>query len=184
MPAQPFIGEIVLCGFNFAPIGWARCEAQLMPISGNEALFSLIGTTYGGDGAVTFALPDLRGRVVLHQGQGPGQPNYAIGQAGGQTQTTIALANMPAHTHALTGTVSQPATAGAGTTTVPTGNIPALNAAAENYAPDTAFSGALAPLSVTGTAQATGSGQPLDNMPPYLAVGYCIALEGVYPARS
>jgi len=184
MPSVPHIGELALFGFNFPPVGWARCEGQLLPIVQYDALFTLIGTTYGGDGQTTFALPDLRGRVVLHQGTGPGLPAYSIGQAAGVPQTSLTVAQMPAHSHNLTGTAAVPASAGAGTSPNPAGNIPAGSATVENYAPAAAATGTLGPLQVAGTAQATGGGQPVPTQPPYLAVNICIALEGIFPQQN
>lgn len=171
-------------GFSFATVGWAFCNGQLLSIAENDALFALIGTTYGGDGVTTFALPDLRGRVALHQGQGPGLPNYVIGQTGGQPSVSLPLASMPAHTHGVTGTVAQAAAATGGTTAVPGGNIPAGSAGGENYAAANLANGSMAPMQITGTLQPAGGGQPFENMPPFLAFNYCIALFGIFPSQA
>jgi microcystin-dependent protein len=179
MASTPFIGEIDLFGYNFAPLGWAACNGQLLSIAENDALFALIGTTYGGDGNTTFAVPDLRGRIALHQGQG-----FILGQSAGQSSVTLGANQMPVHTHGVTGSIAQAAAATAGTTDVPGGNIPAGSTSGENYAPATAADGSLAPMQFTGTLQATGSGQPIDNMAPYLAMNYCIALQGIFPSQS
>jgi len=184
MPALPYIGEIALLGFNFAPIGWARCDGSLLPISQYDALFALIGTTYGGDGQTTFAVPDLRGRVPVHQGTGPGLPNYVLGQVAGQSSVTLAAAQMPSHSHAVTGSVSQAAAAGPGTTAAPGGNVPAGSNSGENYAAAASANGNLAPMQFTGSLQAAGGNQPFDNMPPYLAFNFCIAVEGIFPSPS
>jgi microcystin-dependent protein len=182
--STPYIGEIRLVGFNFAPIGWMPCNGSLLPIAQYDALFALIGTTYGGDGQTTFAIPDLRGRVVVHQGQGAGLPNYIIGQKSGQPTASLLQGNMPAHAHQITGTVAQAASAAAGTTDAPGGNIPAGSATGENYAPVSAANGSMAPIQITGTLQPAGGGQPFGNMPPFLAFNYCIAVEGIFPSQA
>jgi microcystin-dependent protein len=182
--ASPFVGEIRLLGFTFAPLGWANCNGQLLSIAEYDTLFALIGTTYGGDGQTTFAVPDLRSRVALHQGQGPGMPNYVLGQTGGQPTSSLSATTMPAHTHGVTGTVAQAAAAAGGTTAVPGGNIPAGSTGGENYAPASDADGSLAPMQITGTLQAVGNGSPFENMPPFLAFNYCIALQGIFPTQS
>jgi len=128
--SQPFIGQIVLVGFNFAPPGWAFCNGQLLPIAEYDALFALIGTTYGGDGQTTFALPDLQGRVPIHQGQGPGLQNYLIGEVSGVEQVTITATQMPQHTHALDGsaiTATVRCRNGAGNQLTPVASVPAMD---------------------------------------------------------
>lgn len=182
--STPFVGEIKPLGFNFAPVGWAPCNGALLAIAQYDTLFALIGTTYGGDGQTTFAVPDLRGRVALHQGQGPGQPNYVIGQTGGQASTSVTVQNMPAHAHALTGSVAQAASANPGTTEAPGGNIPAGSGGGDNYAAASAADGAMAPLQIGGSLQPAGGGQPIDLMPPYLAFNYCISLFGIFPSQN
>ena len=182
--ASPFVGEIRLLGFTFAPLGWANCNGQLLAIAEYDALFALIGTTYGGDGVNTFAVPDLRSRVAIHQGQGAGMPNYVLGQTGGQPTSSLTASTMPAHTHGVTGTVAQAAAAAGGSTAVPGGNIPAGSTGGENYDLATAATGSLAPMQITGTLQAVGSGSPFENMPPFLAFNYCIALQGIFPSQS
>lgn len=171
------IGEIKMVGFNFAPQGWAMCDGQLLPISANTALFSLLGTQYGGDGEVTFGLPDLRGRVPMHAGNGPGLPNYNIGNKSGAPTNNISVANLPPHNH--------PAQINAydqeGNSAVPGGMILAKSGEGDpdyyNGASDTQ----LAPgaLSVGNT----GNGQAINNMQPYLAINFIIALVGVYPSE-
>lgn len=169
---DPYIGTIAFFGFNFAPRGWATCQGQLMSISQNTALFSLLGTMYGGDGRTTFALPDLQGRFPMGQGQGPGLPNYGQGQAGGSPQTTLTQNNLPAHTHAV-GTAAQP------TSKSPQGNVPAVSTGGAAYGPAVdggAMNGSM--------IQPAGGSQPFSTMPPYLVGNWCIALEGVYPSRN
>ncbi|MGZ4280852.1 MAG: phage tail protein [Gaiellaceae bacterium] len=166
--AEPFLGMIIIFGGNFAPKGWAFCNGQLLPINQNTALFSLLGTTYGGNGTTTFALPDLRGRVPLHFGQGPGLSNYVEGQVGGVENVTLLTSQMPAHTHV------QPATAGDETTNRPNEAIPARGGV---YASTPDGSN----LAATSSA---GGGQPHVNLQPYLALNYIIALQGIFPSRN
>jgi microcystin-dependent protein len=182
--SSPFIGEIRSFGFNFPPRGWATCSGQLLSIASNTALFSLLGTQYGGNGIQTFGLPDLRGRVAINQGQGPGLPNYVIGEMAGSPTTTLLTTNMPAHTHVVTGSAAQPCNSGAGPADNPTGAIPAGSASHEDFAAAASATGAMAPAPVTATAQPAGGGQPFDNMPPYLVVNMCIATTGIFPSRN
>ena len=170
--AEPFIAEIKLFGGNFAPRNWAFCEGQLLPISTNQALFSLLGTIYGGDGRTTFALPDLRGRVPLHPGTGPGLSTYRLGEKPGSETTTINANNLPAHTHGI-----NMASASEGDSNSPANNFLAQSDARSytNAGPAVASGGA--------TASAGGS-QPFDNRQPSIAMNYIIALQGVYPSRN
>ena len=165
---DPFVGEIRMFGGNFAPQGWAFCNGQLLSIPEYEVLFTLIGTTYGGDGQSTFALPDLRGRLPLHQG-----PNHPIGMTAGVESVTLNVTQIPAHTHALV------ATSAAATSPVPGG---ALLAQAGDFA---AYAHA-APTTelVGGTVSPVGDGQPHDNVQPFLCVSFIIALEGLYPPQG
>jgi microcystin-dependent protein len=181
---DPFISMMIVFGCNFAPRGWAQCNGQLLPIAQNTALFSLLGTTYGGNGSTSFGLPDLRGRVPLHLGQGPGLSNYAQGQMGGTESVTILTSNMPAHTHALSVAVTQGGKAGPGSTDSPVGNIPAGSATDENYAAPAAATGNMAPLAVTATAAPAGNNLPISIVQPYVVLNWCIAIEGIYPSRS
>ena len=169
---SPYLGEIIVVGFNFAPIGWAECNGQILAISQNQALFALVGTIYGGDGQQTFALPDLRGRTPLHQGQGPGLSNYVIGQVGGVEEVTLTVNQMPSHNHTVAGS------ANTGTLASPSGNIWATQARAAVYS--SSGNTVMAP-GVLGTA---GGGQPHDNVSPYLAMNYIIALEGIFPTQN
>ncbi len=174
---DPFLGSLLLVPYNFAPQGWALCNGQLLPISQNTALFSLLGTTYGGDGVTTFALPDLRGRVPISSGQGPGMQNYALGQSGGAETTTLSATQMPAHSHAVN-TVS-----GAGSTSNPANQYladsPGGTVTSGLYSSSTPNS----KLNAAAIGMA-GSGQPFDNRSPYLTLNWIIALQGVYPSRS
>lgn len=172
--SNPYFGEIRLFAGNFAPLGWAFCHGQLLAIAENDALFNLIGTTYGGDGQQTFGLPDLRGRVPLHQGNGPGLSPRAIGQQAGTETVTLTATHLPAHSHSLVAT-SAPASAAAG----PAGGVLAT-ASAKVYgsgAPST-------PMAATAIAATSGGGQPHQNMAPFLALNYIISLFGLYPQQS
>jgi microcystin-dependent protein len=167
---EPFLGEIRNFGFNFAPRGWATCGGQLLPISQNTALFALLGTIYGGDGRTTFGLPDLRGRIPMSFGQGPGLSPRTQGELSGQEQVTLTQSQLPAHSH----TVSASSTA---TTKNPSGAIPAVTNAGASYG--TTADLAMNPAMTSGPA---GS-QPHNNMQPYLVTNWCIALEGIFPSR-
>ncbi len=162
----PFLAEIRIVSFNYAPRGWAECNGQLLPINQNQALFSLLGTTYGGDGRVNFALPDLRGRVAMHTGA-----SFTQGQVGGETAHTLTTAELPTHTHPVT------ALTGAATTNAPAGNRLAVQ---DNlYAPPANLV-TLEPSAVTSI----GGSQPHENRQPYLAVKFCIALIGIFPSTN
>lgn len=163
--ATPFLGEVRLCSFNFAPRGWALCYGQSLAINQNQALFSLLGTMYGGNGVTTFALPDLRGRMPMHMGAG-----YTQGQAAGAVNHTLSIAEMPAHVHPLVGTTDL------GNRSSAAGNHPA--AARGHYGP--AGDTALHLSSVT----VVGGSQPHNNMPPYLVLSFAIALQGIFPSRN
>jgi microcystin-dependent protein len=176
---EPFIGQISLFGFNFAPRGWAQCNGQLLPIAQYQALFSLLGTTYGGNGTTTFGLPDLRGRLPMHVSAAHPQ-----GETSGAEQVTLTVAQLPPHSHPVNATANLACASGAGTADIPTGNIPAGSATDENYAAASAANGAMAPLNVSGTVGNTGGGQPVPILPPFQVLNYCIALEGIYPSRS
>jgi microcystin-dependent protein len=165
--ADPFLGEIKMFGGNFAPNGWAMCNGQLLPIVQNSALFSLLGTTYGGDGIQTFALPDLRGRVPLHFGQGPGLSNYSLGDRSGEETVTLNTNQIPAHQHA------QPATAAEEGTNRPGSAVPAKGGV---------YAAATDGTTMAPTTPAGGS-QPHDNRQPYLGLNFIIALQGIYPPR-
>ncbi|MBI1840905.1 MAG: phage tail protein [Verrucomicrobia bacterium] len=175
--ADPFLAEIRLFGFNFAPRGWAFCTGQILPIGQNTALFSLLGTTYGGNGRSTFALPNLEGAVVMHPGHGPGLSNYDLGQSGGQSTVTLLNSEMPQHSHALA------ASNEIGEDRKPSGEAFARSTGGPLYGPPPvppAASVAMAPAAIG----VIGGNQPHNNMMPHLAVSFCIALQGIYPARG
>lgn len=168
--AQPYVGEIRMFAGNFAPAGWMFCEGQLLPISEYETAFNLIGTTYGGDGQSTFALPDLRGRIPLHFGNG-----FVLAETGGVETVTLTVSQIPAHSHSLLGTTVN------ATTTSPTNNVPATMAEATTFAYGTDLPPAtLAANSITSV----GGSQPHDNFQPYLCVNYIFSLFGIYPSQT
>lgn len=171
---DPFIAEIRIFPFNFAPKGWAWCDGQLLPLSQNTALFSLLGTTYGGDGKSNFALPDLQGRAPMHPGQGPGLSLHDLGETGGSDTVALLESEIPSHTHQLRVYASDPAdTFGpAGASLARSSNGQAWSAAS-----------ALTTMSPSALAPAGGS-QPHNNMMPYLTCYFCIAMQGVYPPRT
>jgi microcystin-dependent protein len=170
--SNPFLGEIRLVGFNFPPVGWEPCDGRLMAISENDALFALIGTTYGGDGQTTFALPDLRGRVPINQGQGPGLSVYTIGQLAGTESVTLLNIEMPQHTHQiLTG-------AGGARSSSPTGNLLG-SGEADIYS----RSGSAVTIH-PATISPSGGSQPHENMQPFLCVNFIICVAGIFPSRN
>lgn len=169
---EPFIGEVILFGGNFAPRGWALCEGQLLQIGSHTALFSILGTTYGGDGETTFGLPDLRGRTPIGPGNGPGLSTYNLGQKGGAEQTVLTTSQLPAHTHQLL------AHEGLGGNHMPMGLNIASNPRHRTFGKE-----ANVPMSSNALAH-TGAGQPHDNRQPFLAMNYIIALVGVFPSEN
>jgi microcystin-dependent protein len=180
--AEPFLGQIMMFGGNFAPRGWQFCAGQLLSISQNAALFSLLGTTYGGNGTTTFALPDLRGRFPLGMGNGPGLSPVVEGQIGGTESVSILTSNMPSHSHSLNGSAS------AGTQSSPVGGaIAAINTGSVKTPATTALgfvnTAPTGPMQVQSIGQ-TGNNIPMATMPPYLGVNYIIALEGIFPSRN
>jgi len=179
---EPFIGQIQLFGFNFAPRGWASCDGQLLPISQNTALFSLLGTTYGGDGRTTFALPDLRGRVAIGDGAGPGLTNIRTGEKLGANANTLNVNQLPHHTHSMaTGTVNIPVSEDDADQDEASGKYLANGTFYHNAPGGTYGSG---PLPLTGNTSAVGANQQINNMQPSLGLNYCIALVGIFPSRS
>ena len=173
--ADPFVAEIRIFPFNFPPKGWAFCNGQLMPISQNTALFSLLGTTYGGDGKSNFALPDLEGSAPLQAGQGPGLSLYDLGQAGGLETVTLLGNEMPAHSHAVMATTSP------GTLTTPSPAVGfARSQGGSAYVPGSPPLVALSDQAIVPT----GGNAPHNNLQPYLTLNFCIALQGVFPPRS
>lgn len=176
--SEPFLAEIIMFAGNFAPRGWAFCQGQLLPIAQNTALFSLLGTTYGGDGRTTFALPDLRGRVPVGTGQGPGLPNINLGEMSGEAAHTLNVTEMPAHSHPAQAAGS----ANAGDSASPGGNTWATSTARDNVYTSAAPDSSMAASAVT--VGAAGGSQPHNNMQPYLGMNYIIALQGIFPSRS
>jgi microcystin-dependent protein len=171
---NPYLGEIRIFGGNFAPKGWALCDGQLLSISSNAALFSILGTTYGGDGRQTFALPNLRSRVPIDWGQGPGLSQYTLGQAAGVENVTLNQPLLPRHNHTM-GTLSAP-----GTTDRPNTQLLAQPTSGNAYGPAPSDGSALNPAAI-GLA---GGNQPHANLQPYLVVNFIIALQGIYPPRG
>lgn len=170
---ESYLGQIMLFAGNFAPAGWALCNGQLMPINQNQALYSIIGTTYGGDGQTTFGLPDLRGRAPIHYGQGPGLQPYVMGEIGGAEAVTLLTSEMPAHTHSF-GQNCNSSSAGEGNPV--------------NHFLGTTDPGIYATTSdaqmAGGNSSVAGGSMPHENRAPYLAMNYVIALQGIFPSRS
>jgi microcystin-dependent protein len=184
MSTEPFIGEVKLLGFYFAPLGYMTCQGQLLPISQNTALFSLLGTTYGGDGQTTFGLPDLQGRVPIGQGQGPGLPYYTIGEEAGTPSVTLTTANMPPHVHPAVGiNVQIPVSTGGADQSTPDRAYLADLGTDKYSSISTAGAHSGAPV-VSGTTGITGSGVPVGIMNPYLVLNYSVAIEGIFPSRN
>jgi microcystin-dependent protein len=184
MSTEPFIGEIKIFGFNFSPISYDFCNGQTYSIAQYTALFSLIGTTYGGNGQTTFNLPNLQGRVPIGQGQGPGLPNYVIGEQAGANSVTLINGNMPPHVHPGQGiNVNIPVAAGSGDTDVPNGAFLA-QATGDFYSSVSTAGNNYGPLAISGQTGIAGSGFPLNITNPYLALNYCIAVEGIFPSRN
>jgi microcystin-dependent protein len=170
--SQPYVGEIRMFGGNFAPVGWAFCQGQLMPIAENDTLFNLIGTTYGGDGQETFGLPDLQGRVPVHAGKGPDGTNYALGETGGVESVTLSVQQMPIHSHPLLASTT------VATQETPPGNLTGQSEVAL-YVDQTPFF----PMNPSVIPPVGGS-QPHENMQPFLVISYIISLYGIYPTQN
>ena len=177
-----FIGEICLFAPNFAPRGWAFCRGQLLPINQNQALFSLLGTTYGGDGRVNFALPNLIGRSAMGFGQGAGLTNRSLGEAPGATTNTISIAQLPAHTHTLSGTLALPANNATGNQQSPAAGYFASDGTQKYDAQQDGVT--MQPATLSLTVGNTGGSNAINNMMPYLALNYIICLTGVFPSRN
>jgi microcystin-dependent protein len=171
--SEPFLAEVRIVGFNFAPRGWAFCDGQILPINQNQSLYSLLGTTYGGDGRTSFALPDLRGRAPMHTGRSNGGGDHREGQKSGEETHTLAGNEMPNHDHVLR------ANSAPGNSATPSGAT--LASLAGMY---TSYSGANATPMRSGTIAHVGGGQAHDNMMPWIAVNFCIALQGLFPSRN
>ena len=172
--ADPFVAEIRIFPFNFAPRGWAWCDGQILPISQNTALFSLLGTTYGGDGKSNFALPGLQGRAPMHPGQGPGLSLHDLGETGGSETVTLLESEIPAHSHAWMGS-NQTAE-----DRTPAGEVFARATGGTLYSTDTSKLVSMAPETIAPA----GGDAPHNNMQPYLTFYFCIAMQGVYPPRT
>jgi microcystin-dependent protein len=173
--SEPFVGQVIAVGFNFAPVGWALCQGQLLPISQNAALFSLLGTTYGGDGQSTFGLPDLRGRVALGMGQGSGMQPYIQGQLGGVESVTLTANQFASHTHALQA---------AATATTPTPGSGVVLGTPAAATPIYATAGTPATLAGSAVSLAAGGNLAHENRQSSLAINYIIALEGIFPSQN
>jgi len=167
--STPFIGEILIVPFGFAPKGFALCNGQVLPISQNQALFSILGTTYGGDGRTTFALPNFQGRVPIHTGQG-----HLLGESAGQQHVTLTAGQMPAHSHVVT------CSAAAATSQNPAGNVWAAESTGQFSLYRSTADTLLSPSAIGNT----GGGQPHENMQPFLGLNFVIALQGVFPSRN
>ncbi|QNH63079.1 phage tail protein [Hymenobacter sediminicola] len=177
---EPYIGEIRSIAFGYAPKNWAFCNGQLLPVNQYQALFSLLGTTYGGNGSTTFGLPNLQSRVAVGAGQGPGLQNYVLGQQAGNETVSLTPDQMPAHGHTITGTMQAGASADENG---PIGNFPGGDASNHYSAgPKNATLGTA--NAVKGQTDAQGANQPHDNRQPYLATHFVIALQGIFPSRS
>jgi microcystin-dependent protein len=181
--AEPYLSMIEAFGFNFAPQGWALCAGQTLSIAQNTALFSLLGTTYGGNGTTTFNLPDLRGRIALAFGQGPGLSSYNLGAAGGQEAHQLLTGEVPTHTHTLNATNNGQANG----TNVPSGSVRMgsgygieTNNPVENIYSSASPTAAMA----SGTVGTAGNGLPHENRMPFLTINYCVALQGIFPSRN
>lgn len=168
---DPFLGEIRPVPYNFAPVGWAFCQGQILPISQNTALFALLGTTYGGNGTTTFALPDLRGRIPVGRGQGPGLTAITLGEEGGVEDVTLATNQLPAHSHVA------PASGVLATSYTPGGQLPANTSR-------NVYGAASTPNLAADTIGQAGGSQPHNNLQPFTVINYVIALQGIFPPRN
>jgi microcystin-dependent protein len=169
--SEPFLSEIKIMSFNFAPRGWALCNGQLLPINQNQALFALLGTTYGGDGQVNFALPDLRARVPIHEGDG-----HTLGERAGEIAHTLTINELPTHTHVLNASTQQ---ANSPSPTSPQGNVFGVTGGNQLFGPPINLA-ALDP----GTVASVGGSQAHENRMPYLTLNFCIALQGIFPSQN
>lgn len=180
---DPYLGNVTVFAGNFAPRSWMFCQGQLLAIANYDALFALIGTTYGGDGQTTFALPDLRSRVSIHAGQGPGLSNYVLGQMSGTENVTLLSSNLPMHNHSLLAPLALKQSASTATTGAsdPTNAYPASGAKSYFGTSDGTRMGSYSSISTTPIA---GGSQPVPIIQPYLAMNYIIAVEGIFPSRN
>lgn len=180
---EPFLGTILAFGFNFPPRGWAYCNGAILPISRYTALFSLLGTYYGGDGKTTFGLPNLQGNTAIGFGSSPQMGEVTIGEVGGATNYTMTLAQMPTHNHTAVSTISVPAFADTGNNPNPNGNALAITGTTNMYSNQTADV-RMASYNATGNMLPVGSSIPVSTISPYLVLNYCIAMEGIFPSRN
>ncbi|MEO2280687.1 phage tail protein [Pseudoalteromonas pernae] len=178
--SEPFIAEIRMFACNFAPRSWALCDGQLLPVSSNTPLFSLVGTTYGGDGRTTFALPDLRNRAPMHPGHGPGLSSRRLGEALGTNEVTITAAQMPGHNHTLSGVAEAGISAEPGANYFMGQDVESTVEVVSYTSSENATNAQLATQALANT----GSSQPHENTQPNLAINFCIALQGLYPSRG
>lgn len=181
---EGYIAEIRMFAGNFPPRSWAFCQGQILSIAQNTALFALIGVTFGGNGTTTFGLPDLRGRVPIGPGQGPGLPAYNLGTVGGVAANTLNVLTLPSHTHLMSGSVAFPVSGEDGRKTNPANNFPAVNG--DNIY-STVSDGSSMPVATNNLAlnnAGTASPLPVDNMKPYVALNYIICVEGIFPSRN
>lgn len=184
---EPFIGQIQPFGFNFPPRGWAKCDGTLLAISSNTALFSLLGTTFGGDGRTTFGLPDLRGRSIVHIGSGPGLDTISWGEKGGKYIETLTTNNMPSHNHTLvngTANVAVGTAAGGATSESDSGSNALLTEGLDMYSETAVGSDHAGGVSISGSTSPAGSGQAFNIRNPFLGIEVCIALQGIFPSRN
>ncbi|MGN6817500.1 MAG: phage tail protein [Sphingomonas sp.] len=184
--ATPYLGEVKMFGGNFNPRGWAFCNGQLLPISQNDALFALVGTTYGGDGVTTFALPDLQGRIPLHQGTGAGLSTRVLGEKSGSETVTLIVTQLPSHSHQPVANNVDPTNDAPASNTMPCRPKQAVGGNSAQLYTDptkTPVAGDLKPM-LAGIIGSAGGNQPHDNMMPFLCVSFVIALEGVFPSQN
>jgi microcystin-dependent protein len=181
--SNAFIGQISIFAGNFAPKNWALCNGQILPINQNQALFSLLGTTYGGNGQTTFALPNLQSQLAVHQGQGPGLSGYVMGQTAGSSSVTLGLSTMPAHSHTFNVTTANASAAAIASNRLPA--KPTVASAAFYAVSQSAPAPALQPQTLAATAVGTtGGSQPHTNLMPSLCLTFVIALQGIFPSRN
>lgn len=182
---EGYISEVRMFAGNFAPLNWAFCQGQLMSIANYTPLFALVGTTYGGDGQTTFGLPDLRSRVPIHNGQGPGLSNYVLGQMGGSESITLTALNVGGHTHNVTGNAGVGAATGDGQTAVAVNNFPAGNGdPIYSTTTDNSNMAAASLAGITVAVQTPNGATPISTVQPYLAMNFIICLEGIFPSRN
>ncbi len=185
MFTDPYLATVTVFGGNFAPLNWALCNGQLMPISGNEALFTLIGTTYGGDGVNNFALPDFRSRVAIHAGQGNGLSSFVLGQSGGNESIILSNGQLASHTHVIVSVAGKnpgASTSSTNNVNIPTNNVPAIIPNIQAY--ESTGAATMLPTSVSAQSGITGSSQPLNILSPFQAINYIICVAGIFPSRN